>query len=494
MKYLNYNTGGLDDTRHSPFIPVARGWRYLIIAWVLVYQIFMPGLGMMIHGPEYPLAGWRFAATALYHLLFLLPVIFYQKDYGWLHPLIFAIALTITQQVVRDPIQLLSPLMIFESSPEPQLFHAALYGLSSYELARVAVETTLLSALGLLMYYVGFFFSPKISVPRLEFTNPKSPGVKSCIVVGITTAIFLVYVQISGGLTAHLDALAHGRFSALAGQGHIVVLIQGGIIACIAWYAFDKRAFRNPVLWICTIIALSVGFITNASRSGVVLSLLALLMIWMLHNRKLPAVRVILFGVFALIIVGVLGEFRESPHTTGNVDAEILTDFNTEEMMQRTIEESKHHSQIQGPIAVIAMVPEKIEPLYGESYLGALLFFIPRAIWEDKPRGVGAMYAQEFFGATADGLGIPIGPVGEAYWNFHIPGVILVFFLFGIFYKWLTRLFFRLSHPAIWVPFVLILLYLEPTGPRLVTSFQQIALAIVILWFFGVRIRKSDSE
>lgn len=63
---------------------------------------------------------------------------------------------------------------------------------------------------------------------------------------------------------------------------------------------------------------------------------------------------------------------------------------------------------------------------YGRQLLGAVLFFIPRQIWENKPIGSGHLVAGNFH-FDHDNLSMPI--MGEAYLNYGLLGVIL----FGLF-------------------------------------------------------------
>ena len=84
------------------------------------------------------------------------------------------------------------------------------------------------------------------------------------------------------------------------------------------------------------------------------------------------------------------------------------------------------------------------------------------------------------------GAGVPTGPVGEAYWNFYIPGVVIIFFLYGLFHRWLARTFAQYSRvPTAWVLYVLTLYAFSPESSRMVGWFHSMILAIVILYWIG---------
>lgn len=73
---------------------------------------------------------------------------------------------------------------------------------------------------------------------------------------------------------------------------------------------------------------------------------------------------------------------------------------------------------------------------WGFPLLGALLFFVPRAIWPSKPGGSGAMLIRSEFGAdTVSNVSCPY--IGEGYLNFGFIGMILFGIFLGI---WIYKL------------------------------------------------------
>jgi len=71
---------------------------------------------------------------------------------------------------------------------------------------------------------------------------------------------------------------------------------------------------------------------------------------------------------------------------------------------------------------------------WGKQLAGALLFFIPRAIWPSKPVGsgeyIGWEYLDKHFEVLWANFGMPL--VAEAYLNFHVIGVFIFFIFIGI--------------------------------------------------------------
>jgi hypothetical protein len=84
-------------------------------------------------------------------------------------------------------------------------------------------------------------------------------------------------------------------------------------------------------------------------------------------------------------------------------------------------------------------VPKRVNFNYFQSYTENVYRFVPRAIWPNKPDGIGIICAETFYNKFDQG-GIPPGELGEAYWSLHILGVVIVFFIFGIILKFVGNL------------------------------------------------------
>lgn len=62
--------------------------------------------------------------------------------------------------------------------------------------------------------------------------------------------------------------------------------------------------------------------------------------------------------------------------------------------------------------------------LWGETLIGPLVTFVPRNIWESKPRGLGAILVEEHYGTTSFSIGIYF--LGEFFANFGYLGLIVI--------------------------------------------------------------------
>ncbi|ASW76164.1 hypothetical protein IQ37_06205 [Chryseobacterium piperi] len=77
------------------------------------------------------------------------------------------------------------------------------------------------------------------------------------------------------------------------------------------------------------------------------------------------------------------------------------------------------------------MLKNKIEYKYGESLSYPVLFFIPRAIYPEKPNSLANQFIQKHFGKRYK-MGFAYTPVSEAFVNFGVLGPFFCYFLVGL--------------------------------------------------------------
>jgi oligosaccharide repeat unit polymerase len=348
----------------------------------------------------------------------------------------------------------------------------------------------------MMAYYFGFFLAPRFPVPRVERLSARGAAPKAVAVVGFSLLLFAVFMQMRGGVGAHLASFGLGRFNAVGGLGHFSVLILMGTTAALIWFAVDPATVRKPWFWAAAGMVIPLSFLLSGSRSSVIDSAVLFVVVWMIRTQKVPAARGLVMGVGAIFLVGALGALRESTYS-GQVDWTILTDVDVAGMVSAGQQEMQNRGETGAFVPLVAKVPARVDFLYGQSYLAAILFWIPRAIWEEKPRGVGPMtnayiYHDEVMhpGEIITGSGIPPGAIGEAYWNFYYPGVVLVYLFYGMFHWWMAAALRRNAEvPAVWVLYALTLL-MTPTSSIIVGWLQSIIPGVGLMWWMGVLRRR----
>jgi hypothetical protein len=189
---------------------------------------------------------------------------------------------------------------------------------------------------------------------------------------------------------------------------------------------------------------MTVQFLSMGSRGSVFYGFVVAFMVWALRERKIPWMRFLALGLVGMVALGALGNLRRSTWQ-GRVDWSTVTDFSARETLRSSSlpELVERRTTMDSNIPILASVPQRVELLYGASYAAVLTLPVPRGLWPEKPGLLGGKIGRLFFGM---GAGVPATGVGEAYWNFHIPGVLLVFFLFGVFHKWLAAVVAAYGH------------------------------------------------
>jgi hypothetical protein len=484
MKTVKENIG------KNPFIGISMQWRALLIVYVVVYNILTPGLREVVANSSAPLSGLRLAGELVYQLLLFAPHFFYPPRFGWLHPLIFPTILGIGKGLLKNIAQVFEPLAI-GSAPQEMLTNPELTQFSSEQMAWASVEHTGLSILSLLCYYGGFFFAQRYTnfdfrPARLRFSRPRYVSVLCTAAVGLSAVMALVWVQQHGGLSSYMVSyFGSGRARTRGEMGGTIFFVVGlGVIASLVWYAIDDNAFKKPLFWVALAYAIPVNFFITGSRSSVFIAAVLFLMVWMLRHQKLPKGRVLLLGFSAVVLLSIMGEFRRSSWD-GRMRWDVFLETSVTEAIDQTQEEADQRQNVQGGVPVMASVPEEVSFLKGKSYAGAVFFFVPRFIWEDKPRASGGLNAELILGRVEGGGAVPIGPVAEAYWNFSVPGVVLIFFFYGIFHQGLVRTVRRYPYAAVLALYVLVMVKIKPASHAITTGSRDIVAAIGLL--FAVR-------
>lgn len=108
--------------------------------------------------------------------------------------------------------------------------------------------------------------------------------------------------------------------------------------------------------------------------------------------------------------------------------------------------------------AIIDRVPEYADFRYGDTYLAVPFFWVPRAIWPNKPQpSLGAWVKTEVFGQWSRLNGWPPGLVADGYINFGFLGIFIVPFAFGC----ALRMFYETFRPLLGVSYAATVLYVS---------------------------------
>ncbi len=454
-----------------PFVPIARRDRSVVL---LAFFGYLTSVGVLSYLYGETTSVWVFLGLTLNVVLLALPFLLQRQHLGWTQPVILHSFLVFAGSLaVRTPIYI-----------RGLDYHLALPGWRGDQLSNLVAYELLVSALALGAYYLGFFSGLRPPLPRVYFRPPQGVMVKALLTIGLAAVVFVLYVRSQGGVSNHLLSWAEvGRVDAIKGEGHWLKISRLGGLTALLWFAYDRRALRRPLFWAAGIACAMINFLGSGSRSSVVFLLVVGTLIWLIGKRRFSPVRTLVVVCLCLLIIASLGRLRRGLFS-GEVDWSALYATGAVSSFVESLDELRYrYGSLDSAYPVLARVPHEVDFLYGSSYLTLVALPIPRAMWPDKPGTVGKLAGEVFYGVKA---GIPPGAVGEAYWNLHIPGVLLLFALFGIFHRTMAS-FLEVYHayPGAVAIYALTVFWSQPSISAMAEWLYMMASVVALLWLGG---------
>jgi hypothetical protein len=488
-------------TVRNPFVEISPGWRAAFLSYLLLVELMPAVVSPLVHGTadSYPLA--RIIVKLLSCALLALPFVcrrFGGVQMGWFHPIAFGTALITAVGLVRYPQSLLLPLTVWVQPIENWQFHPVVLGFAEEAVYGIALKGELLKLLALAASYAGFacFRWVPGSAFHLSLLRDAKPLLAVAAIAGLGIAAYII--QSSGGITAHMASFALGRFTSVGDIGHLAAGVAFAPAALVVVYLLQPSVLRKPWFLLLFLATCVIQFAVNGSRAALVLPVVLLAAAWVFHNRRIPAGTLGVLAAVLWLTIGVLGELRTSTWK-GEAGMEFgsLLEFDLAESVEATNEQMTERVLGDMYLPTVGLVPEKVPYLAGDSYIGVLGAFIPRALWPSKPRGVDAFAGALIFDGRDSaegytGAGMPPGAVAESYWNFGVPGVFLVFFIFGALRKMLANLYLACcdSPPAAAMFILAIFFFSTPGGPDVIRFIRTIFFLGMIYLACGLRFER----
>ncbi|MEQ9167694.1 MAG: O-antigen polymerase [Fulvivirga sp.] len=409
---------------------------------------------------------------------------FFVSRFGMLHLLVFPYLLGQAKSFSQNLFGLFS-----FSFQEGVNIQTTSLGVLPYDLlVSLNLEKEFYSLIWLVFLYVGFFLYRghiKLNLSRINLSGFSNR------IQWIALLYFLVvfgFFSYTNGITAWISLWgeAGGRHEATEGLGPILRVFQVTFVVPLLWYLMrGNRVFKQPIFVAIFLLSIIIGFLATGSRSSVIVVLVAFLACYLLKTRKIPKISSVLAAIVAVLLFGLLGQIRTaSTFNQGKWSWDDI-DFDYQTNLDRAADESEAWKSLGADLATYVSVPERVDFLYGKTYMAAIAFWLPRAIWKDKPHGVGYYTGREIYGA---GNGVPPGPIAEAFWNFGFLGVIVLAFLNGIVLSLVSNTFqLYYKSPGVAVIYILIIAFgLTFSSLGLTTILQTVSISYFIMRFAKV--------
>lgn len=293
-----------------------------------------------------------------------------------------------------------------------------------------------LNLLGIISYLAGYYskLSSYVSkkIPHYPHKWSKKRLKKIVLVYAIIgVSSFIAVMWMNGGPKYILEHL-YQRRTLFAGKHYFIWGSTLIAISFLVYASYIMAKIKRGILFVPPLIAISLIYFLFGGR-GTVLSIIALFtMIYHYLVKRLG------FGILLTICIGlillaiVLGEFRAK--TAGYSILKDREDVSVVDMFEAYLRTATYFDSA---ILAVKGVDEGLIPLqYGKTYLGLLANPIPRALWPEKPSSSeDKIVGDAYFGPNTVEYHTPCGFVGTTYMNFGVSGILLGFWLLGIFHK-----------------------------------------------------------
>jgi len=220
----------------------------------------------------------------------------------------------------------------------------------------------------------------------------------------------------------------------LQGVGDLELLTYCAALATQAAFALLLRRRKGLVLFGFLFVA-TVGLeFAQGSRLVLASTLVSLLLIYHYLRKPLRVRHILGLGLLvALVLSPLMILSREGGKR--EISAESISEALAPE--GGPVSFLERLSGIDGLVYIVRDTPTLMDYQYGKSYLFALVAWVPRRYWADKPQDfvhvfTDTYFSRWFYPGTA---GFAPTLFGEAYVNFHVGGILSVAALGGLFWR-----------------------------------------------------------
>ncbi len=318
---------------------------------------------------------------------------------------------------------------------------------------------------GLAAYYVGYYWTPKILVRFVSrvrlplFTRIDQQWYRRALLVCLVGWGSFV-LQLMGGTWSWFAGLGENwdpRYN--QALSYLFNYVWYGVIAAAIWLSYRnlKRGFTGIIVCVTVILGtIAVVTFLMGSKTWLLAPVLYLFMAMYLNERKPPAwlvvPSIVVVALFAFTFVPMFrSNYAESTGGgAGNVNDYFQTGNQTLSQLDRSSVDTSEATAnifnrfggIDNAVRVMEVTPNSVDYFYFEDFLSLPFSVVPRLVfpWKPSPRAP-SVYSFEVAGMTTGGSASPF-PVAEGYINLGWPGVLILFWFWGIYQSVLFNGFF----------------------------------------------------
>ena len=215
-----------------------------------------------------------------------------------------------------------------------------------------------------------------------------------------------------------------------------VALIAHLLVLADAIQSTRKKRIKYFVAFLLLLSAAFLPFYAS-SRSTVFIYLIMSMSVFYYCNKRIEWGR-----VFSILLVAVL--LFQGMSILRSTREQTLIDVITQQPINVSIFDkiilNRNGIELAKTAHIVNAIPNQLDLQYGKTIAVWAIAVIPRDIWNSKPLiSSGPIIGSIIYGNRVSG--VPPGFVGDLYWNFHLPGVVLGGLFLGWLLRWVDRRF-----------------------------------------------------
>jgi len=268
------------------------------------------------------------------------------------------------------------------------------------------------------------------SLPRKWNNKRLAIGLPLMLLVGIVS--FLLLVQSFGGWGAYL--MGKQETLTASGQGYYLLGVSLILIAYAAalTHALTTRKWKFIVFVLLLPLVLTMGLISGSKGNFLIPILITLVSINYLKKKIRPK-QILIFALFVVLSIPVFNIYRHLTNIS-DITGEDSNAFSNLDVNETAKQVMSRFYGIDSLTYIIRDTPDIMNYQYGGTVFPLAVAWIPRSMWEGKPIiSFGKIFAETYYQEYFAGTGTSASPtvIGEAYINWHIPGMLVVSLLCG---------------------------------------------------------------
>lgn len=224
----------------------------------------------------------------------------------------------------------------------------------------------------------------------------------------------------------------------------------------LAWYMTWAGALRASraiaLLAVLTCIVGVVVFVSFGSKAMAMTVLGMPVMAYYETKRRLPIKTMLAVAlVTTFVVFPMFNTFRQTDRsldTSRRLDhtLEMASGWDSNRFLDASVFAALQRvALVTAVAAVVSDTPRWVDYRYGDTlFLAPVGLMIPRFLWPEKPNiSIGREFGATFHLTRALDTETEVAPtmVGELYWNFALPGVVIGMFILGIGYRYMFARF-----------------------------------------------------